>query len=302
MSDGMVEEVVEIHCRQSRMWGILSRPSAQVPPAPIAVLIVVGGPQYRVGSHRQFVLLARALAAAGFAALRFDYRGMGDSEGEKLTFEAIEPDIDAAIEALLTACPGAQRVAIWGLCDAASAALMHATLDARVTALVIANPWARSPASLAAVRVRHYYLRRIVQRDFWVKLLSGGLRWSESLQAFFGAVGERRRAGRGAADGSPDESFRGAMARGLARFRGPVLLILSGDDLTAREFLECVASSREWRGLLARPNVRRFELPESDHTFSRRDWQVPVEAETVSFLRRLSAIDRARGVERRTRA
>jgi exosortase A-associated hydrolase 1 len=172
MSDGMVEEVVEIHCRQSRMWGILSRPSGQVPPAPVAVLIVVGGPQYRVGSHRQFVLLARALAAAGFAALRFDCRGMGDSEGEKLTFEAIEPDIDAAIEALLTACPGAQRVAIWGLCDAASAALMHATLDARVTALVIAihgraarRPWRRCACG-------HYYLRRIVQRDFWVKLLS----------------------------------------------------------------------------------------------------------------------------------
>ena len=29
------------------------------------VLLVVGGPQYRVGSHRQFVLLSRALAAAG---------------------------------------------------------------------------------------------------------------------------------------------------------------------------------------------------------------------------------------------
>ena len=34
--------------------------------SPVArgVLVVVGGPQYRVGSHRQFVLLARRLAAA----------------------------------------------------------------------------------------------------------------------------------------------------------------------------------------------------------------------------------------------
>ena len=48
---------------------------------PRGVLIVTGGPQYRAGSHRQFVLLARFLAARGMAVLRFDYRGMGDSEG-----------------------------------------------------------------------------------------------------------------------------------------------------------------------------------------------------------------------------
>jgi alpha/beta superfamily hydrolase len=45
------------------------------------VLVIVGGPQYRAGSHRQFTLLARSLAEQGFAVLRFDYRGMGDSTG-----------------------------------------------------------------------------------------------------------------------------------------------------------------------------------------------------------------------------
>ncbi|MEQ8659382.1 MAG: hydrolase 1, exosortase A system-associated, partial [Gammaproteobacteria bacterium] len=38
------------------------------------VVVIVGGPQTRVGSHRQFVLLARRLAAAGYPVLRFDYR------------------------------------------------------------------------------------------------------------------------------------------------------------------------------------------------------------------------------------
>ena len=41
------------------------------------VLIAVGGPQYRLGCHRQFLLLARALAKAGYPVMRFDYRGMG---------------------------------------------------------------------------------------------------------------------------------------------------------------------------------------------------------------------------------
>ncbi len=58
-------------------------PDDAVPCARLGVLIVVGGPQYRVGSHRQFVLLARALAARGFAAMRFDCTGMGDSDGAR---------------------------------------------------------------------------------------------------------------------------------------------------------------------------------------------------------------------------
>ena len=45
----------------------------------IGIIVVVGGPQYRVGSHRQFLLLSRALASAGYPVMRFDYRGMGDS-------------------------------------------------------------------------------------------------------------------------------------------------------------------------------------------------------------------------------
>ena len=51
---------------------------------------MVGGPQYRVGSHRQFTLMARAFAAAGYPVLRFDYRGIGDSEGESRGFERNE--------------------------------------------------------------------------------------------------------------------------------------------------------------------------------------------------------------------
>src|SRR5262249_52771049 len=84
------------------------------------VVIVVGGPQYRVGSHRQFVLLARALAESGIPVLRFDYRGMGDSEGEFTGFEAIDLDIAAAIDAFVARCPSLREIVLWGLCDAAS--------------------------------------------------------------------------------------------------------------------------------------------------------------------------------------
>ena len=72
---------------------------------------MVGGPQYRVGSHRQFALLARRLAAAGTACMRFDYRGMGDSTGDSRTFEHIEHDLRCAIETFVMGVPELEEVA-----------------------------------------------------------------------------------------------------------------------------------------------------------------------------------------------
>ncbi|WP_229425323.1 hydrolase 1, exosortase A system-associated [Massilia sp. Se16.2.3] len=104
------------------------------------MLVVVGGPQYRAGSHRQFTLLARDLADAGIPALRFDYRGMGDSEGDLQTFEHVEDDLRAAIDRFFLEVPGMREVVLWGLCDGASAAAMYAPQDARVSGLVLLNP------------------------------------------------------------------------------------------------------------------------------------------------------------------
>ena len=67
----VAETVLSFECDSETLWGIVSHPPANVPRQSLAVLIVVGGPQYRVGSHRQFVLLARALARQGFTAMRF---------------------------------------------------------------------------------------------------------------------------------------------------------------------------------------------------------------------------------------
>src|SRR5439155_9776004 len=126
-----IEEVVAFQGRQGRLWGVLARPPAALAASSMAVLVVVGGPQYRVGSHRQFVSLARRLAKSGFATLRFDYAGMGDSEGARPDFLNCGPDLAAALGALAQACPRVTRFAVWGLCDAASAAFMFATADAR---------------------------------------------------------------------------------------------------------------------------------------------------------------------------
>ena len=281
-----IEEVVHFPCGSVRLWGIVSRPGPSIAASETAVLIVVGGPQYRVGSHRQFVLLARALAAAGHPTLRFDYTGMGDSDGPLRTFEQAGPDLHAALNALADACPGARRIVVWGLCDAASAALMFAGDDPRVVGIVAANPWARSAATLAATHLKHYYAARLLQPEFWRKLAHGGLRWGESLRSLRASLAARM--ARSTADADRHVAFQVAMAAGLKQLQGRLLLILSGNDLTAREFVEYTASSSAWRGLLQGPKVTRMDLPEADHTFSQRPWLDRVSAESIAWLQQFS--------------
>ena len=106
------EETALFACAGDTLLGILTKPET---PADTGVIVLVGGPHYRIGSHRQFVLLSRGMAAAGYAALRFDYRGVGDSTGELHTFENVNEDIAVAISALQMAAPNVQHVAFWGL-------------------------------------------------------------------------------------------------------------------------------------------------------------------------------------------
>lgn len=274
------EHAVAFPNGDEQLLGILSQPTA---PASMGVVIVVGGPQYRAGSHRQFVLLARALAAAGFAVLRFDYRGMGDSSGTPVDFLHADADIGSAIDALCTRSPTVTRVALWGLCDAAAAALLYCdkVKDPRVAALCLLNPWVRSEASLARTQVKHYYTQRLRERAFWVKLFSGKVAWG----ALTGLIGSVRLALRGGEPRATAQApFQTRMARAWRGFGGSILLILSGTDLTAKEFLDYASSDSAWSGALTQPNVSRHDLAAADHTFSAPESTLAVEALTRAWL------------------
>lgn len=277
----MNERAILFDCAGQRLVGVLAEPLAATD---TAVLIVVGGPQYRAGSHRQFVQLARHLCAHGVAVLRFDVRGMGDSEGPARHFEELGDDIAAARAALQAALPAVRRVVLWGLCDGASAALLYLqqTPAPRVHGLVLLNPWVRSAATLARTHVKHYYAQRLLQREFWAKLFSGrvaGRALAELARNLRGAISAP------AAALDQGASYQDQMATAWARFTGPVLLVLSGHDYTAKEFLEHARLHERWRANLALPGVTRLDVAEADHTFSQPAAQQAVAAATAQWLR-----------------
>lgn len=281
---GVAERFALLDCDGDACIGVVAAPASPAAPARTGVVIVVGGPQYRVGSHRQFVLLARSLAAAGFPALRFDYRGMGDSDGERRDFEDVGIDIGCAVSALVRDA-GVTNVVLWGLCDGASAALMYAAADPRIAGVVALNPWARSAQIAAVTRVRHYYLRRIASGAFWRKMLTGSVGILRGARELAGSL-------RGSIGGRSTSSGDGYLQRmhdGWMRLRRPLLLVLSGHDFTAREFEQWVAQDERRKALIRGPEVEIYRSDVADHTFSDAHSRDAVTTRTIEWIRRLPA-------------
>lgn len=274
------EEPLFIPCMGEQMVGILALPEV---PADVGVVLVVGGPQTRVGSHRQFVLLARTLVLAGYAVLRFDYRGMGDSTGSQRAFDAVNNDVAAAIDSLQAATSSVRRIVLWGLCDAASAALLywHGTRDQRIAGFCLVNPWVRSAATLARTQVKHYYGQRLFSDDFWQKLLRGQVGVGKAIG---GLINSLRLSAKKPAVTEGVISFQARMLEALQACPAPMLAILSGQDFVAREFVEYASTDPAWSGVLTLAKLTRHEIPDADHTFSSAQWRSQVEQATIHWL------------------
>lgn len=255
------ETPVEILTQASAAWGIVSAP--QGPAYETGVIIVTGGLQYRVGAHRQSVLLARQLAAAGFTTLRFDLAGLGDATGDVFDFETLGPQLTAALEALTTQHGTVKRVVLWGLCDGASAALLHwrTTTDPRIAGLCLVNPWVRSDTGLARTHIKHYYGHRLTEWSFWRKLLAGGV-GPKAIAQLMGTL----RTSLHRQDTS--QSFQQKMALAWRSFPSPILLLISERDLTGQEFMDQARTDKAWQGCLQMANVQQHIMPGADHTCS----------------------------------
>lgn len=275
------EQALVFDCLNEELLGIIHHVEQ---PCKKGVLIVVGGPQYRVGSHRQFLLLARHLARHGIPVMRFDYRGMGDSAGAMRTFENIEEDLRTALDVFCREVEGLEEVVLWGLCDAASASLFYAHADHRVTGLILLNPWVRTEAGEAKAYLKHYYISRLFSKSFWQKVLSGKFRVTTSVKSL--ADLSRSAMNQGVVHtGGGSAPLPERMLAGLKRYSGSVLVILSGDDLTAGEFRDLIGSSREWNRALKDRGTLIRELKGANHTFSSQSWRQQVEAWTLEWVR-----------------
>lgn len=237
------------------------------------MIIVVGGPQTRVGSHRLFVYLARALAKKGVTVFRFDYSGAGDSEGTVSTFSDIQDDIDAAIKTFQLRHSDITDLALWGLCDAASAILLYLSEkpeQAKIKRIFLVNPWVRQAQTQAKAYLRGYYIKRFLSKNFWQKLLTGKIKTKST----FSDIQKFHQQSQTSNNINKQDNFVTDMLRGLNQFSGTCDILLSGNDLTADEFKLLIKIDKHWRHAMARATINKQTIDHTDHTFSHRDKQI----------------------------
>ena len=241
-------------------------------PGPTGVLLVTGGSQTRVGSHRMYERLAKGLSIQGFSCMRFDRRGVGDSAGEDPGFKGSAPDLEAAATALRVAAPGVERIYGIGLCDGATALALFGK-TAGLDGLILVNPWlveasADEPPPAA---IRRHYARQLGSGAGWEKLLSGAVNWRKLFKGLRSISGKQ--------EGSPlaRETAAALRAGGLRSW-----LILAEGDATG------IAAEHELRSRCFDGLIEGREAIRSDsHTFAREGDEAALLAATLRALKAL---------------
>lgn len=236
--------------------------------------IVAGGPQYRAGVGRGLVHIGRSLASRGIPVMRFDHRGVGDSEGDVKRFSAMVEDIEAAIAQFMTRAPHIRGVILWGGCEAATSALINAPRLPAVMGVVAGNPFVSTPTAAAKVARKHY-LSRLVQLAFWKKLLTGGYSAGEYATAALRRLGSKGpRANSGASGAKADDGNNGNhdflddLLQALQNFNGQILFLRGDRFLRSDEFDLLVNSSAEWRSAYRKSGYQQVDIKDGDQVFS----------------------------------
>ncbi|MCJ2187284.1 hydrolase 1, exosortase A system-associated [Novosphingobium beihaiensis] len=215
-------------CQGARLAATLDEPESREAAGTAGLLLVTGGNEVRGGAWNGQARFAARIAAAGFPVLRFDRRGVGDSEGTNGEFVSAAPDIAAALAAFRRECPQLTRVAGMGNCDAAAALMLAG--GAGLDALVLSNPWTIDDADEEAPAevVRDHYRRRLADPAAIKRLLTGQVPIGKLVRSLLSALRPSPKAAAGLA---------AEIAQRLAPFKGPVRFLIAGRDRTGLAFV-----------------------------------------------------------------
>lgn len=271
-----VQEIpVVFDCAGSELIGVAHVPAVVTGRG--LIFMVAGGPQYRSGVGRSHVQLARGLATQGIPVLRFDHRGLGDSGGRFRDFEDVGPDLGAAIRTLRQQVPGLKEVVLWGGCNAASAVMINAWAYPEVTGIVLSNPWVHTPETGDATVIRHHFSQRMREWDFWFKVLrlqynpvpATGLLLRSSAKKLLSSLRTSSAAAEDDAQNDPSQPFIPRMRRGMSRYKGDLLLLMSGRSMVSKEFDDLVAGDALWQAAMRSPrHTARYDILDGDQTLS----------------------------------
>jgi exosortase A-associated hydrolase 1 len=264
-----MRRLLTFECEGELLAGTLDQAEGEV-----GVLIVTGGSQTRIGSHRIFERLSKHLSDNGFSCLRFDRRGVGDSSGEDPGFKGSEADLSAAARTLGSEAPQLKRVVGFGLCDGATALALFGQA-AGLDGVILTNPWlveaeAGEPAPAA---LQAHYRKRLTSAAAWKRLLTGGV-----------SLGNLGSGLKKAAAGQAPSPLAEQSAAALAAASGRAAVILASGDNTA------IAARAELKSPMFEVSVvATSEIDTDSHTFARPGDEQALAEAVLIVLRELQA-------------
>jgi len=144
--------------------GIVTEPDGS--PQPLGMILLNAGVVHRIGPHRTSVKIARYLARQGFAALRFDISGVGDSRPPHDALpsrqQAVQ-DIKIAMDYLQSKY-GVTRFGLYGICAGAMNGYAAALADERVAGLFMFDGYAFSTRKARRIRLAARWRARSVRQ------------------------------------------------------------------------------------------------------------------------------------------
>ena len=254
-----MQEPVVFQNHGQKIFGMLHIPeSPRKPPFP-ALVMLHGFTGHKIEPHQLFVKAARRFASEGILALRFDFRGCGESEGnfEELTIEGEISDVLKALEFVRgRGDVRKERVALLGMSlGGAAAASVAGMQEAEIRCLVlwaaVADPKRVFDAKATPEIVRHFGTRPI--HDYHGNALS---------QSFL------------------DELFAFNPLERVRSYTGPVAIYHGDDDKSVSPDDALLYEE----ALSGRGPVELHMIRGSGHTFASLEWERELIDATAGFL------------------
>ncbi|MBN1559665.1 hydrolase 1, exosortase A system-associated [candidate division KSB1 bacterium] len=278
-----MERTINFSVEHKKLYGVVHLPDNDDPVTQF-VLMIIGGAQTRIGSHRNYVQLARFLCSHGLPVMRFDYEGQGDSEGDFVGFEYAGPSIRAAIDALYSRYSALRHLIVWALCDGATASILYAPQDGeRISSMVLANPFLESETEKAQTILKHYYVKRLMQPEFWRKILTLHFDIKESANSLSTMMKTS------AATAEDDwlqtgKSLSQWVLEGLNAYPKSIHVLVSTNDIQGLQFYNLIRKDPHCRKSIRAGRIKISFIKGGDHTFT--DPQIKKKA----FQKSLTAI------------
>lgn len=261
---------VEFFCGANKLYGILHTPKRD--PHRAAVIIVTGGPQTRIGSHRLYVQLAQYLSSNGITVLRFDYEGSGDSEGPSKGFNHAVPSIDSAIDYIASNSSNETRIFLWSICDGCLPSLWHSMhYTSKISGLILCNPFVMCDPERSSIRLRRYYLPLIFQKKTWLKALKWKLKFKHELKTISSHLANILLKTRTRKEASNTPERLKSVTQFIANATNSnhlVTCFLSENDLIAKTLFDLLDINNLSNDLCSNSRFSYKIIPKADHTFT----------------------------------